>query len=233
MMRALAELLFPLGCGGCRGPAAAEIFCDDCLPLVETLPDWRCRLCGGNLPSPLRRGEPAGLCSRCTEARPAFDGVWAPFVYGGPVAAAIHRLKYRGERGLSARLAAPMLEAGREALVVADAIAHLPADRARRRARGFDQALLLAAALDKAGAGEHSRAALHRVRAGGHQVGRGRDDRSAGVRGAFRAGREVRGRSFVLVDDVVTTGASADAAARALKEAGARQVFVLAVARAL
>lgn len=233
MLRALAELLFPLGCAGCRGPVASELFCDDCLPLVETLPAWRCRLCSGNLPPPIRRGDTAGLCAGCTEGRPGFDGVWAPFVYGGPVAQAIHRLKYRGERGLAARLAAPLVEAGREALAVVDAIVHLPAHPVRRRERGFDQAEILAAALAAAGAGSHDRRALRRLRSDGHQVGRGREDRGAAMKGAFRAMAEASGRSFVLVDDVVTTGATADAAARALKEAGARQVFVLALARAL
>lgn len=234
MWRALADLLFPRACAGCGAMRPEGLFCARCRDEVEILPSWRCRLCSGTLPPPLRRGEKTpGLCTPCTEQRPAFDGVWAPFVYGGPVARAVHRLKYHGERGLAARLAAPMREAGKEALAVVDALAHLPVHPSRLRERGYDQASLLAAALAGAGAGSHARSALWRLRAAGPQVGRGREDRSAAMVGAFRAKIEGLGRSFVLVDDVVTTGATANAAARALKEAGAGQVFVLAFARAL
>lgn len=233
MMRAIAELLFPIGCAACRRPVGEELFCSGCLALVEALPDWHCRLCCGNLPPPIRRGEAAGLCSGCQAERPAFDGVWAPFVYGGAVAKAIHRLKYRGERGLAARLAGPMIESGREALAVVDLIAHVPLHPSRRQVRGFDQALLLAKALAKGVGGAQAKNALRRLNPAGRQVGRGREERSAAMVGAFRAGSGVRGASFLLVDDVVTSGATANAAARALKQAGARQVFVLAAARAI
>lgn len=234
MWRAIADLLFPWGCAGCGAVREGAPFCGRCEPLVEALPAWRCRLCGGSLPPPLRREKPTpGLCTHCEAKRPAFDGLWAPYVYGGPVAQAIHRLKYRGERGLAPRLAASMREAGQEALGVVDALVHLPVHPRRLRERGYDQAGLLAAALAKAGGPTHDRKALRRLRAAGPQVGRGREDRGAAMLDAFRAGRRLQGRSFVLVDDVVTTGATANAAARALKEAGARQVFVLAVARAL
>ncbi len=233
MWRAIADLLFPPSCAGCRALRPDDLFCADCREEVEHLPAWRCRLCSGSLPPPVRRGEVRpGLCAHCTERRPAFDGVWAAFAYGGPVARTVHRLKYRGERGLADRLAAPMRNAGAEALAVADAIVHVPLHPVRRRRRGYDQALLLARALARREGVPH-RALLRRVRAGDPQVGRGREDRSAAMVDAFEASPDARGRHVVLVDDVVTTGATADAAARALVRAGAAHVFVLALARAL
>lgn len=232
MLGALADLFFPTTCAGCRA-ASPELFCARCADLVEGLPIWRCPGCSGNLPPPIARDERPERCRACSARPPAFHAVAAPFVYGGPVAQAIHRLKYRGERSLARRLAAPMVEAGRGLLGDADAVVHVPLHPARRRERGFDQALLLASAVARSANLPLLRRALVRARPSGHQVGRGREERGAAVADAFRAAGDVRGLSLVLVDDVVTTGATADAAARALERAGARKVGVLAVARAL
>jgi ComF family protein len=115
-------------------------------------------------------------------------------------------------------------------------IISVPLARGRRIERGYDQASLLADALARA-AGARARrlrGALVRTRETPPQVGKTRAERSRNVAGAFRAVRvaELAGREVVLVDDVVTTGATADAAARALLAAGARTVEVIALARA-
>jgi predicted amidophosphoribosyltransferase len=99
--------------------------------------------------------------------------------------------------------------------------------------RGYDQAALLAGSLARATGARRLRAALRRVRETPAQVGRSRAARTRNVAGAFAAiPGAVAGLDLVLVDDVVTTGATADAAAAALKSAGARSVTVLALARA-
>jgi len=232
VLGALADLLFPSGCAACGAPTR-DLFCADCAALVETLPASRCARCAGNLPPPIGRDEKPGICDGCAKAPPAFDLVRTPFVYGGPVAQAIHRLKYRGARSLAARLGGAMAEAGAAVLRRADAVVHVPLHAARRRQRGFDQAELLARAVAREAGLPHLGRALLRTRPGGHQVGRGREERAVAVAGAFRARADLSGLSLVLVDDVVTTGATAGAAARALREAGAARVAVLAVARAV
>jgi ComF family protein len=108
----------------------------------------------------------------------------------------------------------------------------VPLGRRRRISRGYDQAALLADALARSTGGRRLRAALHRVRETPPQVGQGRAARSANVAGAFVADPAVRGLDLVLVDDVVTTGATVGAAAQALRTAGARSVRVVALARA-
>ena len=123
--------------------------------------------------------------------------------------------------------------AARVALPPGALLLPVPLARGRRVGRGYDQAALLAGHLARAAGRPLLRGALRRVRETPPQVGRTRALRVRGVAGAFRAepGR-VAGLDLVLVDDVVTTGATADAAAGALRAAGARSVAVVALARA-
>jgi ComF family protein len=158
--------------------------------------------------------------------------VVAPFVYGGPVAVAIHRLKYRGAREVAGRLACHLLDAGESLLEEADVVAPIPLHPNRRRGRGFDQALLLAREVHRRAGTPLARSLLRRKTEGLHQVGKGKEERSQNIQGAFAA-RSARGLSVVLVDDVVTTGATAAAATAALLAEGAHEVRILTLARAL
>jgi ComF family protein len=108
----------------------------------------------------------------------------------------------------------------------------VPLGRRRRIERGYDQAMLLADAFSRASGLRLLRGAMRRVRETPPQVGRDRGSRARNVEGAFAASRAVTGLDLVLVDDVVTTGATAEAASRALREAGARRITVVALARA-
>jgi predicted amidophosphoribosyltransferase len=108
----------------------------------------------------------------------------------------------------------------------------VPLARGRRIARGYDQAMLLAAAFAREAGRPLVRGGLCRVRDTPPQVGRDRSARARNVAGAFAAAAGFSGTEVVLVDDVVTTGATADAAARALVTAGARRVLAVALARA-
>ena len=162
----------------------------------------------------LRRGHRPG-------ARRDPDGVRAGALFGGPIADAIHALKY-GDRAEAAvplgRWLAGRVEVPRGARVV-----WVPLGRRRRIERGYDQAMLLAGAFSRAAGLRLLRGAMRRVRETPPQVGRDRAARARNVEGAFAASRAVTGLDLVLVDDVVTTGATAEAASRALREAGARQ----------
>jgi ComF family protein len=219
--RALLDLVYPLRCAACGDAVAAEPFCPVCSDAVDPAPPG-CARCG--LPGP------AALCAACQADPPAFDAVRAGGLFGGPLADAIHALKYGDRPALArplgawlARVAPPPQGA---------AVLAVPLARRRRIERGYDQAQLLADALARAAGAERLRGALRRVRETPPQVGRTRAERARNVEGAFAATFPLAGRDVALVDDVVTTGATADAAARAAKEAGARSVVVLALARA-
>lgn len=202
---------------------AAEPFCAICGEALLPVPPG-CARCG--------QPGPDDPCGACRASPPPFDAVRAGGLFGGPLADAIHAFKYGGRPALSRPLGAWL---ARQVPVPAGAIVvSVPLGRARRVARGYDQAALLADALARAsGRGvRRLRGALRRIRETPPQVGQSRAERARNVAGAFQARPAVSGRDLFLVDDVVTTGATAAAAAGALRAAGARSVVVIALARA-
>jgi ComF family protein len=219
---AFLDLLYPPRCAACAEPSEAGPFCVTCAEALLPVATG-CRRCG--LPGP------DAACGACLADPPAFDGLLAAGLYGGPLADAVRALKYGGRPAAARPLGAWL--AARVALPPRPVVVAVPLARGRRLERGYDQASLLAAALARAAGGLRLRAALRRVRETPAQVGRSRAARARNVAGAFEADpRAVAGLDLLLVDDVVTTGATADAAAGALKRAGARRVLVVALARA-
>jgi ComF family protein len=223
LARSFAELIWPPRCAGCREPVEVEPFCPGCADALLDVPSG-CARCG--LPGP----DP--VCGACLASPPAFAAVQAGALFGGPLADAVHALKYGGRPSLARPLGAWL--AARVTLPAGAAIVSVPLARRRRIERGYDQAGLLADELaSAAGRGDaRLRGVLRRIRETKPQVGRGRGERIRNVKGAFWANGSVEGREIVLVDDVVTTGATADAASRALLDAGASRVAVVALARA-
>jgi ComF family protein len=222
---AALDLAFPAACAGCG--REGEPLCGACRPALDVRLD---------LPGGVPIGMPADLPS------PLLQLEWcAPFA--GTVRSALHELKYSGER----RLARPLGEAiarrwarvGQGASVVVPVPVH--ADRERQR--GYDQAALIAGVAAEALKLPCLRA-LERARATVAQFELGRDERAGNVAGAFRLRRgaldatgatgaagKLTGHWVLLVDDVVTTGATLAACAEALEAAGAVAVSAITVAR--
>lgn len=229
MLAAALDLLFPPRCAACAalGPAAGP-FCAVCAGALLPIGDFRCPACG--LPYE-GQGTPH-LCEHCERRPPSFDSARAGYVLGGPIADAIHRFKYADRPHLAAplaRLLADLAPPGTHLLLA------IPLHPGRLATRGYDQAMLLARPLARlSGKGLGHIRALRRTRDTPPQVSLDRAGRAANVAGAFIADpRRVAGRNILLVDDVLTTGATAEECARVLKKAGASRVDVLTVARAV
>jgi ComF family protein len=221
---ALLDLVYPPRCAACGEPAPeGGPFCGVCAEAVDPVPAG-CGRCG--LPGP------DSLCGACRARAPAFDAVRAGGLFGGPLAEAIHALKYGGRPALARPLGRWLASVAPPAPGVL--VVSVPLARGRRIERGYDQAALLADRYAGAAPGRPPRArgALARTRETRAQVGLSREERARNVADAFAATPGVRGRDVVLIDDVVTTGATADAASLALRRAGARSIVVVALARA-
>ena len=178
------------------------------------------------------------LCTTCRlEAVPLEDDPVASFEYEGPLARALHRLKYGGRAGLAGPLGRAFADEGRLARVDADVVVPVPLHRWRRLARGFNQAeLILRHALaqpstrPRPGLGD----LLLRPRPTPSQARLPAAERAKNVQGAFTVPRPdgVRGRKIAVFDDVITTGATLAACREALVQAGAAAVVPLALLRA-
>ena len=166
---------------------------------------------------------------------PAFGRARAAVRYDDVARALVHAFKYGDRLDLAPLLGGWMTRAGAELLDGADALVPVPLHWRRLWTRRFNQSAALAAAISRHCGVAVAHGALRRVKATQQQVGLSRSERAGNVQGAFRvapdAKAEVAGRRLVLVDDVLTSGATADACARALMRAGAAQVDVLVLAR--
>lgn len=217
------DLLFPPRCALCR--AGGSMLCTAC---IETLPlsdGSRCRRCW----IPLAE---QAVCLHCLRTPPAFQSIRAGYVMEGGARQLVHQLKYDGMTALAEPMAARLRDSLDDVLV--DLVVPVPLHRGRLRSRGYNQSALLGGHLARAVGLAFDAGAARRIRATKPLAkSMHRDERRAIVAGAF-AGRPERvdGRRILLVDDVVTTGATLDSCAKALLEAGAAAVHGLAFARA-
>ena len=166
---------------------------------------------------------------------PAYQRARAAVRFDDISRALVHALKYGDRLDLAPMMGRWLSQAGRELLAEADALVPVPLHWRRHWARRFNQSAILAAAVSKASGVPIAARALKRVKFTAQQVGLSRTQRAANIQGAFRVPRdgkaEVVGRRLVLVDDVLTSGATVEGCAKALLRAGARNVDVLVFAR--
>jgi len=238
VLQTFLDLIFPPLCRICRCRIPAHDgrnICDSCWNRIEPLAEPTCLLCGAPLPDYLPEGR---KCPRCPLEKVHFDRAAAVARYDGVMRDAIHWFKYRYKRGLAESLGRLLLQGLREKYSAErfDAVVPVPLHRARRRAREFNQARLLAQPL-----AENLQVPLldqlvvrkRRTRPQSRMTAHAK--RAANIAGAFavRDCSTVQGKSILLVDDLLTSGSTVNECSRVLKEAGAKRVSVLTLARAI
>ncbi len=233
LARGALDWILPPRCLAC-GTVVDETgtLCADCWGRLTLISDPICRVCG--IPLPV---DPGGdpVCGACFAEPPSFARARAGLVYDDASRPLILGFKHADRTHAVRVLARLALIPAREILAEADLVAPVPLHRWRLFRRRYNQSALLAGALAKATGREHVPDLLERVRATRTQGGLDRRQRERNVAGAMRVRAQhrdrVMGKAVVVVDDVITTGATVSACATALKRAGAARVDVIAAAR--
>lgn len=229
MLEAVKNMFFPRRCPACRTTLWSGDWCPECTPLVEDVGPFVCRTCGRQLAAADRQ-----RCLGCLKEPEVYASMRAAYVYGGPVADAVLALKYSDRRANAEPLALQMVQLLSPTLqLLPDFIVPVPLHRARLTSRKYNQAALLAHHV-AAALGRRVVYALTRNRDTGDQGGLNAQERLENVKGAFSLSgnaARVEGKHILLVDDVITTGATTTECARTLLAGNAAQVDIWAVAR--
>ncbi|MEJ8570326.1 ComF family protein [Microbaculum marinum] len=230
--RRLIDLVLPQRCAACGTPGTGHGLCGACWSGVDFIAAPVCQRLG--TPFPYDPGEAVTSPAAIADP-PDFGRARAVARYDGPARALVRSLKFQDRMELAGLMAGLMVRSGQELLETCDVVVPIPLHRRRLFGRRFNQAAALAGRIAGLAGCDYQPMAVQRVKSTRHQVGLSAAERRRNVAGAFRVAVEARplveGRRVVLVDDVLTTGATANACARACLRAGAAGVDVLVFAR--
>lgn len=224
----LLGILFPTRCPLCRNASHASSALPICTSCWITIPRYKgpaCVQCG--LPTVSVHTE---RCGNCTEDPPSFVSARSYGLYEGVLKEAIHLLKFNGHRRLAKPLAALLSDLD---LPAADALVPVPIHLNQLRAREFNQTALIARQVSRITGIPLMIDTLSKVKDTAAQIDVDRKERLRNLKKAFSASGQVNGKRILLVDDVITTGATMRECAKVLRKAGAAEVNVIALARSL
>lgn len=232
-MKTALAMIFPHRCAGCGAVTETEGLCAPCWADVPFIAGLSCDRCGAPLPGDA--AEAPALCDQCLDAPPPWARGRAAARYDGTARKLVLALKHGDRTELAPLLGAWLRQAGDELLDGDTILVPVPLHWTRRLRRGFNQAALLAREVARRSGASVAWEGLVRVRRTPPQGRRSREERAGNVAGAFRADPRwapvLAGRRVVLVDDVLASGSTMAAAARALSSVGPEEISVLALAR--
>ncbi len=226
----LLDTVIPALCPVCKeNPAGERGFCSDCISAFLRVDHPYCISCGEPFVS---KEVVEHRCKWCMVKPPYFRKARSFALYDGLLLDAIHRFKYNSKTSLASPFASLMLMTEID-ISSYDAVLPVPIHKKRLRERGFNQSLLLGRRLVRHGSGRVYPMTLKKKTISLPQVGLTRKERIKNVRGTFRVVRpcDVKGKRVLLVDDVMTTGATVNECSKVLKRAGAEFVDVITIAR--
>lgn len=236
LIKGLADIIYPKICLSCKNRLGASsldnFICSQCWEKIKKNTPPFCYSCGRHLEkSELTKS----ICANCLRMRLHFDRAFSPCIYEGTIKDLIHEFKYKGKDYLGLPLSNLMIEFIKEYNVPVDCldfIIPIPLHKARLREREFNQAQILSQCICKEFKKDILTDTLIRHRPTKTQTELETSQRLLNVKGSFLVsnGWNLKGKNILLVDDVLTTGATSSEAALTLKNAGAGIVFVLTLA---
>jgi ComF family protein len=226
------DVALPTLCVSCREPVDGEGVCAACWAKLSFIAPPFCPRLG--IPFVYDPG-PELLSMEAIASPPAYQRARAAVRYDDVARTLVHSLKYQDRTDLAPAMGRWMARAGQELLADADVLVPVPLHWRRGWSRRYNQSGALARVISRQSGVKLASEALRRIRATEQQIGLSRPQRAANVQGAFKVApdrmADIQGRRIVLIDDVLTSGATTDACARALLRAKAAQVDVLVFAR--
>lgn len=226
LISSLLNLVYPSCCPICK--KSSDIFfyspiCKQCWNSISKYTGPSCKICAAPLAS-----EYAGVCSECLSEPPAFSKVLNFGIYAGALAEAIHLMKFYNIRRLAEPFAGFLMQLD---IPKCDAIVPVPLSRKALIHREFNQTLLIARRVSKNLRIPLFMDTLHKTKDTLPQVGLNAKERLGNLRRAFKAEGNIKGLTILLLDDVMTTGATLRECAKALRKAGAKETIALTLAR--
>jgi ComF family protein len=230
--RLALDIALPTLCVACREPVAGVGVCAECWAKLSFIAQPYCPRLG--IPFVYDPG-PDLLSMEAIANPPAYARARAAVRYDDVARTLVHALKYHDRTDLAPAMGRWMARAGEELLAEADVLVPVPLHWRRSWSRRYNQSGALARVIEQQSSVPVASDVLRRIRPTAQQIGLNRSQRASNVQGAFKAAADrtaaIQGRRVVLIDDVLTSGATADACARALLRARAAQVDVLVFAR--
>lgn len=220
------DWLYPPVCAGC-GIAPAR-FCPQCLASINRITLPQCPVCGNLLSS----GK--SVCEDCAEKNHNFSAIASWAEYTDPLRSAIHAFKYKNDLGLGDLFACYLVDLLKQKKYQFNVIVPVPLSNSRRRKRGFNQSLLLARPISLYFHIPLAVNALRRIKETDSQVHLNAMERETNMEGAFCGNpATLKGKDVLLVDDIITTGATMNHCASSLLTAGARSVYGISLAKTI
>ena len=224
------DLIFPPRCVICKSKSR-KIICEDCLGKIVYLKPPICGVCG----KPWDKYFEGSLCEDCAKGGAPFSLARSVALYDGMLKEAIHKFKFDGKRKIApylSKLLVAYLQYGDIPIKDINVVIPIPLSKKREKQRGYNQSKLLTEGIARHYSIPLDDASLKKIRDVTPQFELSRKERLQNIRGAFRSS-QLAGKKILLIDDIYTTGATAREAASALKTAGAKNVYVLTLARAV
>lgn len=236
IMKSILDLIYPvqIPCIFCRGQVS-EVndvnLCQHCLSMMPFVGDNSCSTCG----RPISPESLESNCAECLSRTTYFDMGWPVFEFVGLVQSALHRLKYEGDIEIAPAIGRLMARKLKQKKWDIDIIVPVPLHSERLEERGYNQSLLLAGEIGRECGIDVKDNILLRTRCTESQVNLSRSERRLNVRNAFSVSDTnlAGGKSFLIVDDIITTGATINECSRVLKDSGALKIYYLTAACAV